>query len=503
MAQKKIKKNLMILGTASSVGKSLVSTALCRILHQDGYEVAPFKAQNMALNSWVTRNGLEMGRAQVVQAEAAGIEPVIEMNPVLLKPCAGLGVQVILNGKIHETMTGESLAAFRPELLDVILKSYNFLADKYEVTILEGAGSPVELNLKDSDIVNMNMAALVDAPVILVGDIDRGGVFASLAGTLQLLQDDEQARVKGLIINKFRGDVNLFKDGIALIEKITGKPVLGVIPYFDHKIDDEDAVSDVFNLDSNPGSLDIGILKLPHLANFTDFTSLEYHDDVSLRYIRQAADFGSPDLLIIPGSKNTIYDLEKLKTSGLFDKVLKFYRGNGLIFGVCGGFQMLGKHILDPDGVEGETPRVHGFGFLDTQTILLPEKQTRQIRGKLLPAVNSYFQNMVDNVVDGYEIHVGETRYGVNDIPFIQTEERVIGVMDGSGSVFGTYLHGFFDNTSATHALLNYIRRRKGLDIIDKMPVSRQMRKETEYDRIAEIFRTNLDLGTIYNILDM
>ena len=331
-------KALMVLGTCSNAGKSLITAGICRILKQEGYKVAPFKAQNMALNSYITKDGLEMGRAQVMQAEACGLEPDCRMNPVLLKPTSDKGSQVILNGKVYGNMKAQEFYENKPVFREEIRKTYNSLAEEYDVIVMEGAGSPAEINLRDNDLVNMGMAKMADAPAILVGDIDRGGVFASLAGTMLLFDEDERARVKGVVINKFRGDLEILKPGLSMLEDIIKVPVLGVVPYMNVDIDDEDSLSEKFTKKDRAALIDIAVIRLPRISNFTDFNVLEYMEGVGVRYVKKPGDLGDPDLVIIPGTKNTMGDLLWMRQCGMEANVLKYASGGKPIIGVCGGY---------------------------------------------------------------------------------------------------------------------------------------------------------------------
>ena len=345
-------KVIMVQGTMSNAGKSVMAAGLCRIFHQDGYRVAPFKSQNMALNSFITKEGLEMGRAQVMQAEAAGVEPEVAMNPILLKPTNDIGSQVIVNGEVLGTMNARDYFKMKQSLIPDILKAYHHLEEKYDIIVIEGAGSPAEINLKQDDIVNMGMAKLVDAPVLLVGDIDRGGVFAQLYGTVELLEPEEKARIRGLIINKFRGDKTILDPGVEMLEKLTGIPVVGVAPYLKVSLEDEDSLSERLDGDQQVGQIDIAVIRVPRISNFTDFNVFEGIEGVTVRYVKEARELGHPDLIILPGTKNTMRDLLWMRQNGLEAQILKAQKAGTAIFGVCGGYQMLGMEISDPDGVE-------------------------------------------------------------------------------------------------------------------------------------------------------
>lgn len=495
----------MIQGTASSVGKSLICTAMCRILSQDGFNVVPFKSQNMALNSFVTREGYEMGRAQVMQAEAAGLEPRVEMNPVLLKPTSDQGSQVVVMGKPLSNMFAMEYYQWKEKLLPIIDDAFTILSREHDIVIIEGAGSPAEINLRDKDLVNMGLACRIKTPVLLAGDIDRGGVFASLFGTAALLKPDERELLKGVIINKFRGDRKVLEPGLRQLEGLIKLPVLGVVPYMHLNLDDEDSVTDRFKIRSDSRALKVQVVLLPRISNFTDFNPLELHDDVSLTYIREPDELNSPDLLILPGSKNTIADLQHLRRSGWAAPLNSYVAKGGLLMGICGGFQMLGQKILDPLGVESTNPGVPGLAFMDFETIMAKEKATRQVEAKWCYHDNNYFASMVaEEPLIGYEIHMGRTNYKTVKHPlYIETTGEWEGAVNAEGNVFGTYLHGIFDNLSWTRELLNNLRQRRGLP--EKSgPFSRTYReyKEMEYDNLAATVRASLDMDKIYKIIE-
>ena len=499
-----MKGTIMVQGTASSVGKSVLCAALCRILKQDGFKAAPFKSQNMALNSFVTADGLEMGRAQVSQAEAAGLAPQVEMNPVLLKPTSDQGSQVIVMGKAVGNMKAMDYMQWKEELLPVIDEAFAKLSGEHDVIVIEGAGSPAEINLRDKDLVNMGLASRLQAPVLLAGDIDRGGVFASLYGTVELLLPEERNLVKGLIINKFRGDPEVLRPGLGQLEDLVNIPVLGVIPYIHLNLDDEDSVTDKFSNRSNDRALKIQVIQLPRISNFTDFNPLELHDDVNLTYIREPRELNSPDLLIIPGSKNTIEDLLHLKKKGWEESIRDYAASGGLLIGICGGFQMLGRKVLDPDGVESTEPEVDGFNLLPLNTIMAAEKSTRQVEAIWRYRDHSFFSAMgEEEPLTGYEIHMGRTEYhGVKHPVYLKTMEQWEGAVNVAGNVFGTYMHGIFDNFSWTNKLLNGLRRRRGLSEQDStLPGTYQDFKEQEYDRLADLVRENLDMEQVYRII--
>ena len=373
-------KNIMIQGTMSNAGKSLIVAGLCRILWQDGFATAPFKSQNMALNSFITEEGLEMGRAQAVQAEAAGVPPSVFMNPILLKPTNDTGSQVIVNGKVQGNMSARDYFSYKKKLIPDILRAYQQLEQQFERIVIEGAGSPAEINLKQDDIVNMGMAQLVDAPVLLVGDIDRGGVFAQLAGTVMLLEPKERARIQGMIINKFRGDQSILDPGVEMIQEVTGIPVVGVVPYMQVDIEEEDSLTERFAARNPEAVLDIAVIRLPRISNFTDFAVLEQREQINLRYVTNVAQLGKPDMILLPGTKNTLSDLEWLRQNGLEVAICRAKEQGSVIFGICGGYQMLGMHISDPEHVE-EGGHLRGMGLLPVNTTLTKEKTRSQVQG--------------------------------------------------------------------------------------------------------------------------
>ena len=499
-----MKGTLMVQGTASSVGKSLLCAAFCRILKQDGFSPVPFKSQNMALNSFVTREGFEMGRAQVMQAEAAGIEPRVEMNPVLLKPTFDQGSQVIVMGRTVGNMAAMEYLEWKEKLLPVIDEAFEILSQDHDIVVIEGAGSPAEINLREKDLVNMGLACRLKAPVLLAGDIDRGGVFASLYGTVALLQPNERELLKGVIINKFRGDRKVLEPGLRQLEELIKIPVLGVVPFMHLNLDDEDSITERFTVSPEKRDLKAQVILLPHISNFTDFNPLELFDDLSLTYIRKPAELDSPDLLILPGSKNTIEDLSYLRSAG-WEEPLKDYVGKGsLLMGICGGFQMLGQKILDPHQAESSLPEVPGFGFLEIETIMEKEKSTRQVEAFWRYRDGDYFACMgEEEPLSGYEIHMGRTNYrSVKHPVYVQTTEQWEGAVGQKGRVFGTYLHGIFDNIIWTEKLLNALRRRRGLpEKSSALPQAYREYKEKEYDTLAAVVRENLDMDQIYKII--
>lgn len=500
-------KSIMIQGTASSVGKSLLVTALCRIFTLDGFRVAPFKSQNMALNSFVTIEGGEMGRAQAVQAEACNIEPSVLMNPILLKPSSDVGSQVIIKGKVFKNMTAEEYQRFKPELKEIIREAYEELASHYDIVVIEGAGSPAEINLKSNDIVNMGMAEIADSPVLLVGDIDKGGVFASIVGTMVLLEHSERKRVKGVIINKFRGDVEILRPGLLMLEKIIKRPVLGVVPYIRIHIDEEDSATEYLRFVKEIGDLDVAIIYLPHISNFTDFEPLYYVDGLKVRYVYSADTFGSPDLVIIPGTKNTIGDLLYLKYNKISESIIRYAKEGGLVIGICGGFQMLGKKILDPYNIESEIKETEGLGLLDVSTVIEKEKVTTQTIIQLEPVTSSISKDLPGSLLKGYEIHMGRTENLGDSIPFSRIIKRgeyscseIDGYISYNSNIFGTYLHGIFDNEIFLRALVSFLYKKKNME---KEVSINPITKEAEYNELAKIVRESLDIRKIYEIMGL
>ena len=492
-------KTLMIQGTGSGVGKSLLTAAFCRYFYQAGYKVAPFKAQNMALNSFVTERGEEMGRAQAYQAEACGLKPEVTMNPILLKPSGDNNSQVILMGKSNGTRNAKNYYAQYQKHQQIVLSALEEMKNKFDLIIIEGAGSPAEINLKKTDLVNMFIAEKADAPVLLVGDIDRGGVFAWLKGTYDLLNKNEQNRIMGFIINKFRGDVELLQPGIEQFEDMVGKPVLGVVPYFkDMVIDEEDSIPQRFySAEKNvQGILDIAVIELPRISNFTDLSPLAHDPSISLRYVRHPAQMGSPDLIIIPGSKNTVDDMVFLNQQCLTREILKCHQTGSMILGICGGFQMLGKKINDPKNLESLENKVEGLGLFDFETTLGAEKLTRQIQ---LETVKSrVFPEGIQ--CEGYEIHMGQTAFGTPYPTLFSASNgdnpMSFGIINETGTVLGTYLHGFFDKDLFRENVLRYIRSEKGLPEPQTSFDYEQFRTR-ELDRLADLIKTSIDMETI------
>ena len=495
-------KPIMIQGTMSNVGKSLLTGGLCRILYEEGYRVAPFKSQNMALNSFITKDGLEMGRAQVMQAEAAHIEPDVSMNPILLKPTNDMGSQVVVNGEVLKTMTAKDYFAFKKKLIPEVMKAYNKLDEKYDIIVIEGAGSPAEINLKTEDIVNMGMAEMADAPVLLVGDIDRGGVFAQLIGTIILLEPKEKARIKGLIINKFRGDVSILEPGIEMLEEKTGIPVVGVIPYLRVDIDDEDSLSDRLNVNNEVAQIDVAVIRTPRISNFTDFNPFSYMEGVSLRYVTSVAELKDPDIIILPGSKNTMGDLAWLRQNGLESAILKSADRGKLIFGICGGYQMLGEKLFDPDFIE-EGGEMSGLGLLPMETTFEKTKVRARVKGKFLDNVDGELQKLRGLEFEGYEIHMGISKLKENVKPMTRLSNDEMGIDKFEGAykdnVCGTYVHGIFDNEQVTKTIIEAICEKKGLKELRTMNFEEY--KNKQYTLLAKGVREHIDLKKIKEIL--
>ena len=442
--------NLMLQGTMSNAGKSLLAAALCRIFRQDGYRVAPFKSQNMALNSFITAEGGEMGRAQVVQAEAAGIAPDVRMNPILLKPTTDSGSQVIVNGQVVGNMRATEYYRRKREFLPAVTAAYESLAAEYDVIVIEGAGSPAEINLKQDDFVNMGLAKLVDAPVLLIGDIDRGGVFAQLYGTIALLEPDERTRVKGTIVNKFRGDRAILEPGLRQLEALCGVPVAGVVP--------------------------------------TDFSPFERYENVSLRYVDHVGALGTPDMILLPGTKSTIADLRWLRERGLEAAILKEAAGGTLVFGVCGGYQMLGRSVSDPEGVEAAgLTELRGMGLLEMETVFHGEKVQRQTAG-VFSGVEGMLAGLNELRYEGYEIHMGRS-------------EAQMPALAGNGNVYGSYVHGIFDAPGIADEILKAICARRGVAFSALGTFDRAAYRERQYDLLADAVRAGLNMEFVYRVL--
>jgi len=499
---------IMVQGTASSVGKSILVTALCRIFKQDGFSVCPFKSQNMSLNSYITLDGKEMGRAQVLQAYAAGLEPEVYMNPILLKPNSDKKCQIVVNGKVFGNSTAMEYHNMKLEFKDMLKEQFEELEKKFEIIVMEGAGSPAEINLRDRDIVNMGMAELIDAPVIIAGDIDKGGVFASLAGTMLLLNDDEKKRVKGTIINKFRGDIEILKPGLTMLEDIIHIPCLGVVPYFKLDLEDEDGTVEFNKKIIAP--IDVAVIWLPHISNFTDVDALKTEEDVSVRFVTTKEELGNPDMLILPGTKNTIDDLTTIRNSGLEEAIVK-YSIKGSILGICGGYQMLGNSLNDPHGVESNLEKTEGMKLLDIDTVFEEEKITTRVKAR---SVNKNID------VYGYEIHMGICKYGQKAKPLFEIYEKngeraslegeqsslegedstsLDGAINVGGNIMGTYIHGILDGVEFREHILNTIRTKKSME--PKISKVYESLREIEIDKLADIVRNSIDIDAIYEIM--
>ena len=498
---------LMVQGTASHVGKSVLVSAFCRIFRQDGYSVAPFKAQNMSNNSYVTADGLEIGRAQAVQADAAGVEARVEMNPVLLKPEADHISQVVVMGKPLLTAKAKDYFGLKPQLWEAVHTSLDSLREDFDIVVIEGAGSPAEINLKKNEIVNMRVALYANAPVLLCGDIDRGGVFAALVGTLELLEPEERAIIKGMIINKFRGDPSLLADGITWLEDRTGIPVAGLIHHYrDIHIPEEDSVAlDDVPIATHQSVLDVAVLQLPHIANFDDFDPISRHPGVELRYVDSPAQMGRPDLVIIPGTKTTIPDLAWMNERGLTQAVKDLHAGGAAVVGICGGYQMLGMKVSDPEHIESSITELDGLGLLNLTTIFEGSKETHRIKGRVSEATG-VLAGAAGMPVTGYEIHMGRTIGEGFSPPFLIQDRADVpvngdgdleGAIDASGSVMGTYIHGLFLNPELRGAMLAELGRRKGVSLPD---VTTENNLDREYDKLADWVRSSIDMDLIYQI---
>ena len=482
-------KNIMIQGTMSNAGKSLLAAGLCRIFKQDGYRVAPFKSQNMALNSFITKTGAEMGRAQVVQAEAAGIEPDVRMNPILLKPTTDVGSQVIVNGQVQGNMRAMEYYRRKREFIPAVMEAYNSLAQEYDIIVIEGAGSPAEINLKATDIVNMGLAELVDAPVLLVGDIDRGGVFAQLYGTIALLEPQEQQRIKGTIVNKFRGDRAILQPGIDILEKICGVPVAGVIPYTHVDIDDEDSLSTRFHTGDGRKDIDIAVVKLPRISNFTDVSPLERFESVSVRYIERPDQLHQPDMILLPGTKSTIADLLWLRQSGMEAAICQQAARGCIVFGICGGYQMLGASVRDPLGVEAAgVTEIKGMGLLPMDTVFQGEKVQQQTSG-VFGEIPGALHSLSGMKYTGYEIHMGRSR-------------QQLAPLVNQGNVYGSYIHGIFDGAGIAQAVIGDLAARKGIDPGTLTVFDPERYKQEQYDKLADAVRGGLDMDFVYKVLN-
>lgn len=480
-------KVIMVQGTMSNAGKSLLVAGLCRIFKQDGFRVAPFKSQNMALNSFITSEGLEMGRAQVMQAEAAGIPPMVCMNPVLLKPTNHTGSQVIVNGEVLGNMSARDYFAFKKTLIPDIKKSFKKLEEYADIIVIEGAGSPAEINLKQNDIVNMGMAEMVDAPVLLVGDIDRGGVFAQLLGTLMLLEEKEKRRVRGLIINKFRGDKSILDPGIEMLEEKGNVPVVGVVPYMELSLEDEDSLTERFDRKSE-GLIDIAVIRYPRISNFTDFNVFEQMPETAVRYVTSISELRHPDMIFLPGSKNTMGDLKWMRQNGL-EAAVKKLAEEIPVFGICGGYQMLGQEIFDPEGVE-EGGQMRGMELLPVSTVLMPEKKRCQIEGRI-ERLSGLFHVLSDCTFKGYEIHMGRTG----------TEEKIVVTSDKNENIYGSYVHGLFDEGMIANAMVQALAEKKGIEMENGEFEDYRTFKDKQYDKLADTLRMYLNMEEIYGML--
>ncbi len=496
---------LMVQGTSSHAGKSVIAAALCRIFAQDGYRVAPFKAQNMSLNSYATPDGGEIGRSQAVQAAAALVEPSVEMNPILLKPEADNRSQVVLLGRPRHLTSAREYYRLKPKLWSIVTSSLDRLRAEHEVVVIEGAGSPAEVNLRQHDIVNMRVALHAKAPVLLVGDIDRGGIFAQLVGTMILLEPEEQALVCGHVINKFRGDVSLLTSGLDFLHERTGVPVAGVVPFFkDIHIPEEDSVGL-----EEPGSpatadeIDVAVMRLPHVSNFDDFDPFRHEQGVRMRYVARAAEFGSPDLIVIPGSKTTVADLDWLRAQGLGEQVVSARRRGTPVIGICAGYQMLGTDLLDPHGVESKAESTPGLGLLPTTTTFLREKATHQVKGRVLGR-HGLLRECRGAEVVAYEIHMGVSATMGLASPFAlnvrsrQPVDMPDGAIDAEGLTLGTYLHGLFHNRAVRRSILACAGARRG---IRPAYADDDLDPNVEYDKLAAFVRQHLDMDLVYKAM--
>lgn len=503
-------KTIMIQGTMSNAGKSLIAAGLCRIFKQDGFRVAPFKSQNMALNSYITEEGLEMGRAQVVQAEAAGVKPEAAMNPILLKPTNDSGSQVIVNGIPIGNMPAREYFAYKKKLVPEIEKAFHGLSERFDIIVLEGAGSPAEINLKQDDIVNMGMARMADAPVLLVGDVDRGGVFAQLYGTVELLEPKERARIGGLVVNKFRGDVTILEPGLRMIEEKLSIPVAGVIPWLSVDLEDEDSLgTHLEGTVSRTGAVvDIAVIRLPRISNFTDFSIFGAIPQVRLRYVSRADELGNPDLVLLPGTKNTIEDLLWMRQNGLEGKILKLASLKVPVFGICGGFQMLGESLWDPEGVESgrALKPVPGMGLLPVCTVFGKEKTRTRVSGSLT-GIGGIFEELSGMELEGYEIHMGETKRALPPLAYVMESQSGshLAKMDGcqKGNIYGTYIHGFFDQEKIPRTMVKALMKAKGITDSMEEGKSFEAYREEQYERLAAALRKGLDMELIYRLMGL
>ncbi|MCL5058676.1 MAG: cobyric acid synthase [Actinobacteria bacterium] len=508
-------KTIMVQGTASHVGKSVLVAALCRIFHRDGYRVTPFKSQNMALNSFVTGDGGEMGRAQVVQAEAAGRAPVVDMNPVLLKPTGQASSQVIVLGKpVGNLSAREYHKNYAGKAWEAICGALERLQRDNDIIVIEGAGSPAEVNLQSTEIVNMRVAREAGAPVLLACDIDKGGALAAIVGTLELISPEDRERVAGIIINKFRGDLSLFQPAIDFLEEKTAKPVLGVVPYFQgFRIQEEDTVHEETLRSSGESinrEVEVAVIHLPHISNFTDFDPFESDPDVNLRYVGRGTPLGDPDLILLPGSKNTIEDLAYLKRAGIAGEIRRLYSSGVPVVGICGGFQMMGRELHDPLHTESSIPFIEGLGLLDITTTFAREKITTQVKAGVC-GPGPLLEEARGTEVAGYEIHMGRTDLGAEMAPvfaishrFGEAQGMLDGASSGDGKTWGTYIHGIFDNAAFRRKLINSLRKAKGLlPLAESVSLSAWEQRQRDYDRLAGVVRGSLDMTRIYGLMGL
>lgn len=495
-------KAIMIQGTMSSAGKSLLVAGLCRVFSQDGYKVAPFKSQNMALNSYITKDGFEMGRAQVMQAEAARIEPDVRMNPILLKPTNDVGSQVIVNGIPTGNMTAKDYYKHKKELIPDIMKAYESLAKENDIIVIEGAGSPAEINLKENDIVNMGMARLAKSPVLLVGDIDRGGVFAQLLGTIEWLDEVDKSYLKGMVINKFRGDKTILEPGIKQLEDRCGYKVMGVMPYVYVDVDDEDSLSERLTNKTVGGLVDIAVIRLPRISNFTDFNVFEGFEEVNLRYVSNVSELREPDMVILPGTKSTIEDLRWLRESGLEARIKQLVAAGKVLFGICGGYQMLGNKISDDSGAEGGGS-INGMGLLPVDTSFAKEKLRTRVSGRI-DILDGILKGISGELIEGYEIHMGTSKVNGNSLCTITDSVSGSTYVDGaySGNVYGSYVHGIFDNGGIASGIIKALLESKGLEAGHIVSRDINEYKNSQYDILAKAVRESLDMKEIYRILE-
>lgn len=493
-------KAIMIQGTTSNAGKSLITAGLCRIFAQDGYRVAPFKAQNMALNSYITEEGLEIGRAQVVQAEAAFKKPDVRMNPVLLKPTSEKGSQVIVNGEVIGNLDATNYYKYKTEFIPKIKEAFDSLAKENDIIVIEGAGSPAEINLKKNDIVNMGMAKMAKAPVLIVGDIDKGGVFAALYGTYMLMDGEEKSYIKGNIVNKFRGDVTILEPGLRMLEELIPVPFVGVVPMLNIHIDDEDSLSDVFESRDSVSDLDIAVIRLPKISNFTDFNAFEIVIGSRVRYVSNVGEFKKPDLVILPGTKNTIEDLKWLRESGLEAEILRYVNDGNPIFGVCGGYQMLSRTLRDPHQVEGGGT-IQGLSLIDADTVFEKEKTRTRVTGEFKNA-EGIFSGLNGKKFEGYEIHMGvtDTKNSLATLRNLDGEEKADGV--GNNNIYGSYVHGIFDSEEVLTEIAQALYQRNGMEYKPDHETDLKTYKDGEYNKLADCLREALDMEAIYSILD-